>query len=107
MTMREPVPNLLDSLLNRQKASWLEGNRPSAEELLEGSSFGHDSEALLDQTHVAGWLDHSRRAANQQRWKHRIPPREYDELRDEALLLSLLLDPHQQEPVQAARQAIR
>ena len=50
--------------------------------------------ALQDhQTGVAGWLDHSRRAANQQRWKQRVPPREYDELRDEAVVRSLLLPP--------------
>src|SRR5262249_26342417 len=64
--------------------------------------------ALQDyQTGVAGWLDHSRRAANKQRWKQRNPPREYDELRDEALVQSLLLDPLRQEPEPAARQAIR
>src|SRR5207302_242115 len=28
-----------------------------------------------EQTHVAGWLDHSRRAVNRHRWKQRIPPR--------------------------------
>jgi tetratricopeptide (TPR) repeat protein/tRNA A-37 threonylcarbamoyl transferase component Bud32 len=64
--------------------------------------------ALQDyQTGVAGWLDHSRRAANQQRWKQRNPPREYDALRDEALVLSLFLDPLRQEPELVAGQAIR
>ncbi len=59
------------------------------------------------ETGIAGWLDHSRRAANQQRWSQRIPPREFDELRDEAILLSLLLDPLRQEPIRLARQAIQ
>jgi tetratricopeptide (TPR) repeat protein/tRNA A-37 threonylcarbamoyl transferase component Bud32 len=59
-----------------------------------------------EQTHVAGWLDHSRRAVSQHRWRQRIPPREYDSLRDEALFLSLLLYPDQQEGVRVARLAI-
>jgi tetratricopeptide (TPR) repeat protein len=62
--------------------------------------------ALRDyQTGVAGWLDHSRRAINRQHWKQRVPPREYDEKRDEALLRSLLLDsdpPAAREAVAAA-----
>ena len=63
--------------------------------------------ALRDyQTGVAGWLDHSRRAANRQRWAQRVPPREYDELRDEALLRSLLLEPRRPESVAAAREAV-
>ncbi|MCE9560780.1 MAG: protein kinase [Planctomycetes bacterium] len=63
--------------------------------------------ALRDyQTGVAGWLDHSRRAANRQRWKQRVPPREYDELRDEAMFQSVLLDPRRPESVRAAREAV-
>ena len=58
------------------------------------------------QTGVAGWLDHSRRAANLQHWKQRIPPREYDAHRDEAMLLSVLPgDP--KESIAVARDAIR
>ena len=50
--------------------------------------------ALVDhQPGVAGWLDHSRRAVLQKQWMQRVHPREYDERRDEALLLSLLLEP--------------
>ncbi len=63
--------------------------------------------ALRDyQTGVAGWLDHSRRAVNRQRWKQRVPPREYDEKRDEAILLGLLLDPPGRDGVPAARDAV-
>ncbi|HEY1379448.1 MAG TPA: tetratricopeptide repeat protein [Gemmataceae bacterium] len=58
------------------------------------------------QTGVAGWLDHSRRAVNRQRWKQRVPPREYDEKRDEAMLLGLLLDPPGPAGVPAAREAV-
>jgi tetratricopeptide (TPR) repeat protein len=63
--------------------------------------------ALRDyQLAVSGWLDHSRRAVSGQRWKHRIPPREYDERRDEALLRGLLLDPQGEHPVREARDAV-
>ena len=64
--------------------------------------------ALRDyDTGISGWLDHSRRAANQQRWKQRIPPREFDDLRDEAILQSVCLDPLRHAPVRIARQAIQ
>ena len=56
---------------------------------------------------VGGWLDHSRRAINQQQWKQRIPPREFDERRDLALLESLLLDPLPAAPISAARESIQ
>jgi tetratricopeptide (TPR) repeat protein len=63
--------------------------------------------ALRDyQTGVAGWLDHARRSANRQRWSQRVPPREYDARRDEALLLSLLLDPAKPRAARAAREAV-
>ncbi|MDB5385052.1 MAG: protein kinase family protein, partial [Planctomycetaceae bacterium] len=56
---------------------------------------------------VAGWFDHSRNAVNKQLWKQRIPPREYDQRRDEALLQSLLLVGLQpSDAVPAAREAI-
>jgi tRNA A-37 threonylcarbamoyl transferase component Bud32/tetratricopeptide (TPR) repeat protein len=63
--------------------------------------------ALRDyQTGVAGWLDHSRRALNRQHWKQRVPPREYDEKRDEALFLGLLLEGPRGDAVRAAREAV-
>jgi serine/threonine protein kinase len=63
--------------------------------------------ALRDyQLAVSGWLDHSRRAVSGQRWKHRVPPREYDDRRDEALLRGLLLEPQGEHPVRAARNAV-
>src|SRR5438045_289772 len=46
--MLEPVPNLLDSLLDGQKQSWAQGDRPAVEDLLEGSPLRNDPEALLD-----------------------------------------------------------
>jgi tetratricopeptide (TPR) repeat protein len=55
---------------------------------------------------VAGWLDHSGRAASQQHWQRRLPPREFDERRDEALIESLLLEPRSENAVQLAREAI-
>jgi serine/threonine protein kinase/tetratricopeptide (TPR) repeat protein len=61
--------------------------------------------ALQDlNTGVVGWLIHGERAALQRGWKQRVPPPEYDDRRDEALLLSLLLGqaPSAREAVQAA-----
>lgn len=55
---------------------------------------------------VAGWLDHSRRAVIQDQWKQRIPPRDYDERRDHALLLGLLLNATPQSTLPEARDAI-
>jgi hypothetical protein len=63
--------------------------------------------ALRDyQTGVAGWLDHARRALSQQRWKQRVPPREYDEKRDEALFLGLLLQGPRDRAISTAREAV-
>jgi tetratricopeptide (TPR) repeat protein len=59
------------------------------------------------QTGVVGWLIHGERAAIQNGWKRRLPPREYDDRRDEALLQSLLLGPQEKEPLRSARQAVR
>lgn len=56
---------------------------------------------------VGGWLDHSRNAINQQQWKQRVPPREFDERRDLALLESLLLDPLPEAPIATVRESIR
>ncbi|MFO1007784.1 MAG: serine/threonine-protein kinase [Planctomycetaceae bacterium] len=55
---------------------------------------------------VAGWLDHSRNAANRYQWKQRIPPREYDERRDAALVESLLVVPYVQHPIAVARDSL-
>jgi tetratricopeptide (TPR) repeat protein len=64
--------------------------------------------ALADHgTSVAGWLDHSRNAINRYHWKQRVPPRDFDSRRDEALLLSVLPCPHLPDSVQAAREAIQ
>lgn len=64
--------------------------------------------ALVDhQPGVAGWLDHSRRAVLQKQWMQRVHPREFDERRDEALLLSLLLEPTSEQQLPIAREAIR
>ena len=63
--------------------------------------------ALIEQQlGVAGWLDHSRRAVLQKQWNQRTHPREFEERRDEALLLSLLLEPGSNQQVPMARDAI-
>jgi tetratricopeptide (TPR) repeat protein len=63
--------------------------------------------ALVDhQTGISGWLDHSQRALDQQQWKRRAPPREFDSRRDLALMESLLLDPLPPSPIASARESI-
>lgn len=64
--------------------------------------------ALQDhQTSVSGWMDHARHIGNRSRWKQRIPPRDFDQRRDEALLASLLLFTDLHHPEQVARNAIQ
>ncbi len=64
--------------------------------------------ALADHsTGVAGWLDHAREASRRSIWRLRAPPRDYDARRDEALLATLLVMPHVDNPVSAARDALR
>ncbi len=55
---------------------------------------------------VAGWLDHSHRAAGEYHWRQRVPPKSYPERRDEAVLASLMLEPRQKSPILVAREAI-
>jgi tetratricopeptide (TPR) repeat protein len=55
---------------------------------------------------VAGWLDHALREDERERWTQRRPPPLFNDLRDEAVFLTLLSDQGGQEAVQAARQAI-
>ncbi len=59
-----------------------------------------------DQLYVAGWLEHSRKAVVQRKWRQRVPPREFDDRRDEALLLSLLLEQPAEQQLSIAREAI-
>jgi tetratricopeptide (TPR) repeat protein len=58
-------------------------------------------------TGVVGWLIHGERAALARGWKQRVPPRDYDDRRDEALLHSLLIGPRAPALVAQARQTIR
>ncbi len=46
--MADALQSLLDPLLDRQSRSWLAGNRPSIEELLDPSPLCGDAEARLD-----------------------------------------------------------
>ena len=63
--------------------------------------------SLIDyQLGIAGWLDHSRMAVVQRQWRQRVPPREFDDLREEALLLSLLLEQPVEQQLPIARDAI-
>ncbi len=56
---------------------------------------------------VEGWLDHCQRAASVEIWSERVPPRDFDQLRDDAVVDSLLLEPRSADPYQFAREAIQ
>ncbi|MFO0970406.1 MAG: protein kinase [Gemmataceae bacterium] len=63
--------------------------------------------ALADfQTAASGWLDHGRRVAEKEHAKKRRPPPLFDELRDEALLQSLLAEVGRPESLAATRLTI-
>jgi tRNA A-37 threonylcarbamoyl transferase component Bud32 len=55
---------------------------------------------------VDSWLRHARTEANKYHWKHRVPPPEYPERRDEAYFRSLLLELEQVDSLKAARESI-
>lgn len=64
--------------------------------------------ALFDhETSVAGWLDHARTAINKYHWSSRVPPREFDEQRDSAILESALVVPHLDRPIPLVRDSIQ
>src|SRR5579872_7059830 len=48
MPMRDAISQPTDALLDRQRQSWLRGERPSVEALLAGTPFENDAEAQLD-----------------------------------------------------------
>lgn len=63
--------------------------------------------ALFDhETSVAGWLDHARNAINKYHWSRRVPPREFDEQRDSAILESAFVVPHLSHPIPRVRDSI-
>lgn len=55
---------------------------------------------------VEGWLDHCQRAASVQLWQGRVPPRDFDQLRDDAVVDSLLLGSQTIESIAQACEAI-
>lgn len=103
-TLREEVANLMrdgqaalarnevDEAYARFRAAWMK--------------VQSEPELADHQPGVAGWLDHGRNAVNQQQWKQRLPPREYDQRRDDALVQSLLLETNPKSSVQDARDAL-
>lgn len=103
-TLRTNVANLMKdgrTALDRDELEVAQARFQEAWMLVQGEP------ALLDhETSVTGWLDHSRNALNRYHWKQRIPPRDFDDRRDEALLLSLLPFPNLPNPLDTARDAI-
>ncbi len=58
------------------------------------------------QSSVAGWLDHARRATLQRQLKWHVPPREFDVRRDEAMLLAMLLPQLHADSLPVAQRAL-
>lgn len=68
----------------------------------------HAEPALADLSlGVEGWLDHCQRAASVEIWSGRVPPRDFDQLRDDAVVDSLLLEPISTDGYSLAREAIQ
>jgi eukaryotic-like serine/threonine-protein kinase len=83
-------------------------NATAQERFLSALTMVRGEPALYDQElGVAGWLDHSRRQAEQERWRQRRPPPLFEELRDEALVQCILLDPSREGSTASARQTIQ
>jgi serine/threonine protein kinase/lipoprotein NlpI len=91
-----------------QQALARNDNQGAQERFLSALALVRSEPALQDSAlGVLGWIDHGYRLANQERWSQRRPPPLFDELRDEAVVLCLLLDPSQPRSIADARQAIQ
>jgi serine/threonine protein kinase/tetratricopeptide (TPR) repeat protein len=95
--------------LVREGREALDQNDPQLAEqrFLNALALVHDEPALHEQElGVAGWLDHSRRQGEQERWRKRRPPPLFEEWRDEALVWCALPGPSRKRSAAAAREAI-
>ena len=83
--------------------------RTAKEKFLSALSMVLGEPALYEQEGlgVRGWLDNALRDGEENRWKSRPSPVLFNERRDRAFLLSLVVDPHQPKGVEIIRQAIR
>ena len=91
-----------------QEALDRQDERTAREKFLAALATIKGEPALEDhELGVAGWLDHTLRQAEQNRWRTRRPPTPFDELRDEAFLLSVLFQPKDAESVRTARDALQ
>jgi eukaryotic-like serine/threonine-protein kinase len=98
----------ITTLVQEAKDSLAEhDDRTANEKLLMALAKTRDEPQLIDcELAVRGWLDQGLRMAEQQRWKRRQPPPLFDERRDEAILRSIILDPHRKESTQAVHDQI-
>ncbi len=98
----------VDGTVARGQDALAAGDDAGAEALfVDALTLVEGEPALADRKlHVAGWLDHARRAANRHHWKQRTPPRLFDERRDDAVFQSLLLDGTPGESIRRARAAV-
>ena len=104
-TVRDEVAALVR---DGQAALERHDNKTAQDRFLRALILVRAEPALRDhELGVAGWLDHSRRQDEQERWQQRRPPPLFEELRDEALVQCILLEPQQPQGVAAAHQAIQ
>jgi serine/threonine protein kinase len=103
--VREEVAGLVregQEALDRQESE------VAQERFLKALTLIRAEPSLRDQElGVLGWLHHSRRQVEPERWQQRRPPTPFDEQRDEALVQCLLLDARQPAAVAAARRSIQ
>jgi tetratricopeptide (TPR) repeat protein len=82
-------------------------DRAAREKFLAALAKVRAEPGLADQElGVRGWLDQSLRDGERQRWSRRRPPPLFEDLRDEAFLRAVVLDPDRAKPSPAARRAI-
>jgi eukaryotic-like serine/threonine-protein kinase len=109
---RRRIDNLRDQLagLVREGREALEqdDNQRAENRFLSALTLVRGEPALREQElGVAGWLDHSRRQGEQERWRKRRPPPLFEELRDEALVWCVLPGPSRKQAASAAREALQ
>ena len=99
----------VESLISEGQAALEREDDPVAEEKFRAALLRVQAEpALRDfELGVSGLLDQSRRSQRQQLWIRQAPPRTFDEKRDDAFFLGLLLlPPGGTDPVRTARHAV-
>ncbi len=103
--LRDDVVHLVDE---GKQALERQDDRTAKEKFLTALSKVLAEPALYDQgLGIRGWLDHALRDGEQHRWRKRPSPVLFDEKRDRAYLIGLLIDLSRQDGTDIARGAIQ